>query len=132
MSNSPDASKSSTSGFLNHGATTTSLDVTKPKALPIVLRISLHSYCDPLFCRNFAHKTMMPERVAEIVANSTIMIFQQTRIHSEASVIITSCSDKRSKKICSREGAREPEIQRELEIHMHRELGCIADPDNGL
>ena len=46
---------------------------------------------------------MMPERVAEIVANSTIMIFQQTRIHSEASVIITSCSDKRSKKICSRE-----------------------------
>ena len=74
---------------------------------------------------------MMPERVAEIVANSTIMLFQQTGIHSEASVIITSCSDKRSKKICSREAARELEIQRELEIHMHRELGCIADPDNG-
>ena len=86
------------------------------------------------FCRNFAHKIMMPKRVAETVGNSTIMImiFQQTGIPSEASVVITSCSDKRSKKICSREAARELEIQRELEMHMHRELGCIADPDNGL
>ena len=56
------------------------------------------------FCRNFAHKTMMPERVAKIVANSTVMIFNKTGIHYEASVIITSCSAKRSKKnICSRE-----------------------------
>ena len=29
------------------------------------------------FCRNFAHKTMMSEGVAEIVVNSTIMIFNK-------------------------------------------------------
>ena len=36
VSDSPDASESSTSGFLKHGATDTSLDVTKPRTLPTV------------------------------------------------------------------------------------------------
>ena len=55
------------------------------------------------FRRDFANETMMAKGVTIVVASSTTMVSQQTGIHSEASVIITSCSDKRSKKICSRE-----------------------------
>ena len=44
VSDSPDASKNSTSGFLKHGATITTLDVTKPRTFPTVHRFSVSSF----------------------------------------------------------------------------------------